>query len=44
MVGAIANYAYAINITYIAESYPTLSRGLGSGLSYTLGFILSGLA
>ncbi len=44
IVGAIANYAYAINITYIAESYPTLSKGLGSGLSYTSGFILGRLA
>ncbi len=27
IVGVIASYAYAINITYISESYPTLSRG-----------------
>ncbi|MEM4970103.1 MAG: MFS transporter [Sulfolobales archaeon] len=44
VIGAIVNSAYAIHAAYITESYPTLRRGLGYGLSYALGLIIGGSA
>jgi MFS family permease len=44
VVGAIVNSAYAIHGAYITESYSTLLRGFGYGLSYAIGLIIGGFA
>jgi MFS family permease len=44
ITGAIVNSAYAIHGAYVTESYSTLLRGFGYGLSYAIGLIIGGFA
>ena len=44
LLGALVNSAYAIHAAYVTESYPTLRRGFGYGLSYAMGLIIGAFA
>ncbi len=44
LIGALVNSAYGIHAAYVTESYPTLIRGLGYGVSYAVGLIVGAFA
>lgn len=44
LAGALTNAAYGIHAAYVTESFPTLRRGLGYGISYAIGLIIGAAA